>query len=96
MFPRLSSARLNGAIHLMRSFFPQFYPPHINRSRCCDQAICSECFVQIKRTDPTITHMVSEPACCPFCVQENFGIIYNPPPWRAGIGSEGWVSPFVL
>jgi hypothetical protein len=38
--------------------------------------------------------MVSEPACCPFCVQENFGIIYTPPPWRAGIGSEGWVSPF--
>ncbi|KAI9457810.1 hypothetical protein BJY52DRAFT_456567 [Lactarius psammicola] len=68
-----------------------YYPPHINRSRCCDQAICSECFVQIKRTEPTVTHMVSEPACCPFCVQEHFGIVYTPPFWRAGIGSEGWV-----
>jgi hypothetical protein len=70
-----------------------YYPPNINHSRCCDQAICSECFVQLKRTEPTVTHMVSEPACCPFCVQENFGIVYTPPPWRTGIGSEGWAHP---
>ena len=29
-----------------------YYPPFMNRTRCCDQAICSECFVQIKRPDP--------------------------------------------
>lgn len=29
-----------------------YYPPHLNRTRCCDQPICSECFVQIKRPDP--------------------------------------------
>ena len=28
------------------------YPPYLNRTRCCDQPICSECFVQIKRPDP--------------------------------------------
>ncbi|KAG6006532.1 hypothetical protein E4U21_006986 [Claviceps maximensis] len=28
------------------------YPPYLNRTRCCDQLICSECFVQIKRSDP--------------------------------------------
>ncbi|TVY55330.1 Protein sip5 [Lachnellula cervina] len=28
------------------------YPPWLNRTRCCDQPICSECFVQIKRPDP--------------------------------------------
>jgi len=28
------------------------YPPYLNHTRCCDQAICSECFVQIKRPDP--------------------------------------------
>ncbi|KAJ4152863.1 hypothetical protein LMH87_009383 [Akanthomyces muscarius] len=28
------------------------YPPYLNSTRCCDQAICSECFVQIKRADP--------------------------------------------
>lgn len=29
-----------------------FYPPYLNTTRCCDQPICSECFVQIKRPDP--------------------------------------------
>ncbi|KAI0361901.1 hypothetical protein OH77DRAFT_2890 [Trametes cingulata] len=70
-----------------------YYPPNINRSRCCDQAICTECFVQIKRADPTTTHLVSEPASCPYCVQENFGVVYTPPPWRAGLGSEGATPP---
>ncbi|GJJ11952.1 hypothetical protein Clacol_006190 [Clathrus columnatus] len=62
-----------------------YYPSNINRSRCCDQAICTECFVQIKRAEPTATHLVSEPAACPYCVQENFGVTYQPPEWRAGI-----------
>ncbi|KAG6831309.1 hypothetical protein H0H92_011516 [Tricholoma furcatifolium] len=66
-----------------------YYPPNINHSRCCDQAICTECFVQIKRAEPTTTHLVSEPAACPYCVQENFGVVYTPPPWRAGLGSDG-------
>ncbi|PPQ99937.1 hypothetical protein CVT24_009572 [Panaeolus cyanescens] len=67
-----------------------YYPPNINHSRCCDQAICTECFVQIKRAEPTTTHVVSEPAACPYCVQDNFGIVYTPPPWRAGLGSDGF------
>ncbi|KAH8833547.1 hypothetical protein DL96DRAFT_1666668 [Flagelloscypha sp. PMI_526] len=71
-----------------------YYPPNINYSRCCDQAICTECFVQIKRSEPTTTHIVSEPAACPYCVQENFGVVYKPPSWRLGIGSEGLPSPF--
>ncbi|EEH44130.1 uncharacterized protein PADG_00419 [Paracoccidioides brasiliensis Pb18] len=29
-----------------------YYPPYLNRTRCCDQTMCSECFVQIKRADP--------------------------------------------
>ncbi|PLB37187.1 Sip5p [Aspergillus candidus] len=29
-----------------------YYPPYLNRTRCCDQPICSECFVQIKRPEP--------------------------------------------
>ncbi|TDL27550.1 hypothetical protein BD410DRAFT_782656 [Rickenella mellea] len=66
-----------------------YYPSNINHSRCCDQAICTECFVQIKRSEPTTTHLVSEPAACPYCVQDNFGVTYTPPPWRAGIGADG-------
>lgn len=47
--------------------------------------------MQIKRSEPTATHLVSEPAACPYCVQENFGVTYVPPQWRAGIGSDGSV-----
>ncbi|KAG8707831.1 SNF1-interacting protein [Ceratobasidium sp. 395] len=51
----------------------------------CFMAICTECFVQIKRSEPTTTHLVSEPAACPYCVQENFGVTYEPPSWRSGL-----------
>ncbi|KAI8344802.1 hypothetical protein BC941DRAFT_409646 [Chlamydoabsidia padenii] len=50
-----------------------YYPSNINYSKCCDQPICTECVVQLKRTDPAI------PTCCPFCVQPNFGILYHLP-----------------
>lgn len=69
---------------------------NINHSRCCDQAICTECFVQIKRIEPTTTHLVSEPAACPYCVQDNFGVVYTPPAWRSGIGSDAAVSYLTL
>jgi len=49
--------------------------------------------VQIKRAEPNPTHLVSEPAACPYCVQESFGVVYTPPPWRAGLGSEGAPPP---
>ena len=87
-----------------------FYPPYLNKTRCCDQPICSECFVQIKRPDPhppehtnsialpalstersdsegshSENSLVSEPAACPFCVQPEFGVIYDPPPFRRGL-----------
>lgn len=88
-----------------------YYPPHLNKTRCCDQPICSECFVQIKRPDPhppehtdpsaapalatgtstgetrpeTDGALVSEPAGCPFCVQPEFGITYEPPSFRRGL-----------
>jgi hypothetical protein len=86
-----------------------YYPPHLNKTRCCDQPICSECFVQIKRpdphppehSDPTSPHgvgpssqsreatedgaLVSEPAACPFCVQPEFGVTFEPLPFRRGL-----------
>jgi hypothetical protein len=81
------------------------YPPYLNKTRCCDQPICSECFVQIKRPDPhppehhdpsnpapQLTEantdpesLVSEPACCPYCQQPEFGVTYEPPPFRRGL-----------
>ncbi|KAI9302525.1 hypothetical protein BJ944DRAFT_251431 [Cunninghamella echinulata] len=47
------------------------YPSNINCTKCCDQPICTECFVQFKRSDPTL------PVSCPFCVQDHFGVIYQ-------------------
>ncbi|GAA6009055.1 hypothetical protein JCM10207_004079 [Rhodosporidiobolus poonsookiae] len=56
-----------------------YYPPNMVHTRCCDQPLCTECFVQIKRADPTPTHLESEPACCPFCMEPNFGCVYAKP-----------------
>ncbi|KAK5159063.1 SNF1-interacting protein [Recurvomyces mirabilis] len=78
-----------------------YYPPYLNKTRCCDQAICSECFVQIKRPDPhppeheqpgeprppeeEAETLVSEIASCPFCVTPEFGVTYEAPPFRRGL-----------
>ncbi|GAA6020091.1 hypothetical protein JCM11491_006394 [Sporobolomyces phaffii] len=56
-----------------------YYPPNMVHTRCCDQPICTECFVQIKRAEPTPTHLESEPAACPFCMEPNFGCVYGKP-----------------
>merc|ERR1711939_27576 len=78
---------------------------YLNKTRCCDQPICSECFVQIKRPDPHPPEhhdpsnpapppteanvdpeaLVSEPACCPYCQQSEFGVTYEHPPFRRGL-----------
>jgi hypothetical protein len=74
-----------------------YYPPNINTSRCCQQPLCTECFVQIKRAEATTTHLESEPACCPFCVETDFGVIYERPtvalPTPSGILSPAGSSP---
>ena len=78
-----------------------YFPPYFNKSRCCDQPICSECFVQIKRPEPhqpenlnpgeenqgsaEDSMLVSEPAQCPFCTEPEFGVTYDPPPFRRGL-----------
>lgn len=83
------------------------YPPHLNRTRCCDQPICSECFVQIKRSDPHFPEhhhndearnpneglsaedspnmLISGPSACPYCQVPEFGVTYEPPPFRRGL-----------
>lgn len=87
------------------------YPPYLNKTRCCDQAICTECFVQIKRAEPHVPeyhpngeardpneglqpedppeHLISEPAACPYCQQPEFGVTYDPPPFRRGLAYSG-------
>ncbi|ORY01785.1 hypothetical protein K493DRAFT_298229 [Basidiobolus meristosporus CBS 931.73] len=50
-----------------------YYPKNINYTRCCYQPICTECFVQMKRANATT------PATCPYCVESNFGVVYEAP-----------------
>ena len=64
-------------LHACLHFF-QYFPSHLNRTRCCLQPICTECFVQIQRIDPSTTvPPSSRPAACPFCVEPDFGVIYT-------------------
>ena len=86
-----------------------YYPPYLNKTRCCDQPICSECFVQIKRPDPHPPEheqpgqqrppeeeadlLVSEVASCPFCVTPEFGITYDPPAFRRGLAYAHQSNP---
>lgn len=91
-----------------------YYPPYLNKTRCCDQPICSECFVQIKRPDPhppeheqpgqprptmeEAETLVSEVAACPFCVTPEFGVTFDPPPFRRGLAyaNQPTANPFKM
>jgi hypothetical protein len=75
----LGKRRASGGGHRVAHTDSQNYPPNINTSRCCQQPLCTECFVQIKRGEATVTHLESEPACCPYCVETDFGVIYERP-----------------
>lgn len=69
-----------------------YYPSNFNYTRCCAQPICSECFVEIRRAEPHLPtvhaneptpnefDLISEPAKCPYCMTERFGVIYKPNP----------------
>lgn len=107
--PYVNGQRLEAFLYKDASECPicfMYYPPYLNKTRCCDQPICSECFVQIKRPDPHPPEhadptnpnppppsedpleecmLVSEPATCPFCKVPEFGITYDPPPFRRGL-----------
>ncbi|XP_014557036.1 hypothetical protein COCVIDRAFT_15668 [Bipolaris victoriae FI3] len=110
--PYVNGQRVEAFLYKNASECPicfMYYPPHLNRTRCCDQPICSECFVQIKRPDPhppehhgepgaegsppaepeEEIQLVSEPAACPYCTQTEFGVTYEPPPFRRGLVYSG-------
>lgn len=53
--PNVNGQRIEAFLYKNAAECPicfMFYPPYLNKTRCCDQPICSECFVQIKRPDP--------------------------------------------
>ncbi|TID26223.1 hypothetical protein CANINC_002812 [Pichia inconspicua] len=81
-----------------------YYPRKLNKTLCCGQSICTECFVQLKRADPHFPHddpendsnqnndpekLISEAVRCPFCATETFSVIYTPEPgFRVGLNSN--------
>ncbi|KAG9192865.1 hypothetical protein G6011_11599 [Alternaria panax] len=110
--PYVNGQRLEAFLYKNASECPicfMYYPPHLNKTRCCDQPICSECFVQIRRPDPhppehhgesntegaqpaepeEEVQLVSEAAACPYCTQTEFGVTYEPPPFRRGLVYNG-------
>ena len=117
--PNVNGQRLEAHLYKDVSECPicfLYYPPFLNKTRCCDQAMCSECFVQIKRPDPHVPEhadpsapppppqevegpegeLVSEPATCPFCKVPEFGITYEPPPFRRGLAYANHPSSHAL
>ncbi|CAO3609910.1 unnamed protein product [Mucor fragilis] len=79
---RLSSILYNDSIECPICFL--YYPANINFTRCCDQPICTECFVQIKKrpADASTSTSVARDSgiVCPYCMTDNFGVIYHCPP----------------
>ncbi|CBY00121.1 SNF1-interacting protein [Plenodomus lingam] len=55
-----------------------FYPPHLNKTRCCDQSICSECFVQIKRPDPHTPEHHGDAEATPAEPEEEINLVSEP------------------
>ncbi|KAF1806121.1 hypothetical protein V8B55DRAFT_1454034 [Mucor lusitanicus] len=79
---RLYSILYNDSIECPICFL--YYPANINFARCCDQPICTECFVQIKKrpADASASTSVVRDSgiVCPYCMTDNFGVIYHCPP----------------
>ncbi|CAG9462632.1 unnamed protein product [Pedinophyceae sp. YPF-701] len=48
------------------------YYPSLNRTRCCQKEMCTECFLQLKIPAPDSTY------ACPFCKKECFYVTYRP------------------
>ncbi|KAG0087564.1 SNF1-interacting protein [Podila epicladia] len=67
----LQSRLYQGAVECPICFL--YYPRNINRTRCCDKPMCTECFVQLKRLESAPT----ESPACPYCVEPHFGILYS-------------------
>lgn len=84
---------VSGGCHCLLS---QCYPNAINYSRCCNQPICTNCFLKLKRSPkhPLLS------ASCPFCCRPQYGIIYIPSPlsheYQVNVADLKLVAPLAL
>lgn len=49
----------------------QYYPGGLNRTLCCRQSICTECFLQVQLPN------LAKP--CPFCELARFTVVFEGP-----------------
>lgn len=66
---RSSRMHSDGAL---RSVVAQYYPGGLNRSNCCHQSICSQCFLQV-------SPRAIKSAACPFCKASGFATTFKGP-----------------
>ncbi|KAH9871773.1 SNF1-interacting protein [Plenodomus biglobosus] len=79
--PYVNGQRVEAFLYKNASECPicfMFYPPHLNKTRCCDQAICSECFVQIKRPDPHTPEHHGDAEATPAEPEEEINLVSEP------------------
>jgi len=58
-----------------------FFIGGLNKSKCCNKGVCSECFLKIQNS-PT----AAQP--CPFCKSTSYEVVYSGPPTREEIESR--------
>merc|ERR1711862_880908 len=51
-----------------------YYHGGLNRARCCNKELCTECFLQIKKPDT-----LPSKCFCPFCNSPKFGVVFLGP-----------------
>eukprot|EP01089_Gocevia_fonbrunei_P002222 TRINITY_DN12216_c0_g1_i2.p1 TRINITY_DN12216_c0_g1~~TRINITY_DN12216_c0_g1_i2.p1 ORF type:complete len:367 (-),score=78.37 TRINITY_DN12216_c0_g1_i2:99-1199(-) len=51
-----------------------YYPGGLNRSKCCNKEICTECFLQYKKPNTTLDQSI-----CPFCNRNKFIVVFTGP-----------------
>ena len=79
--PFVNGQRIEAFLYKNASECPicfMFYPPHLNKTRCCDQTICSECFVQIKRPDPHTPEHHGDAEAAPAEPEEEINLVSEP------------------
>eukprot|EP00761_Pharyngomonas_kirbyi_P006827 gb/GECH01006836.1/.p1 GENE.gb/GECH01006836.1/~~gb/GECH01006836.1/.p1 ORF type:complete len:311 (+),score=103.70 gb/GECH01006836.1/:1-933(+) len=65
------------------------YPGGLNRCNCCNQSICTECYLQIKKPK-------QGSAVCPFCNASNYSVQYKGPKTQEEIQEEQIEQQHVL
>ncbi|KAG9415977.1 SNF1-interacting protein [Aphanomyces cochlioides] len=72
-----------------------YYPSTLNQTKCCKQAICTECYLQTKPPSKTVWYVNSKEmfgrncvCSCPFCNTDNFETLFT-------VGSSGSLKPIL-